>query len=440
MDAHLAVIVEAVRELMAAGEVGTAVAAVDTLHPSDLATVLAALDGEERTRLILSLDAGVVARAVWELEDPERAETVRMLSDDVVAALAAALPDDGAADLVQELPADRRAQVLAALPRGHVAALQELLGHAEETAGGLMTTSFVAVASGTRVDEVFDVLRAHRDTAFVYYVYVLDAQGHPVGVTSLRELIVADPSSAVDALMRSDPVSVGPGEDQEEVARLASRYDLLAVPVVSSDGRMLGIVTADDVLEVLASEAEEDVERFVGSFETEPGRRTILAVVRARTPWVLGTFAVELAVAYAFLRPLPAPRLAALIAFLPLLLFTGGNAAIAAAGGVVHRLRSGAAGRGVVTREVQGAALLAMLGAVCTGGVLFLAGVDARLAGAVSASVGLTVLLSSVVGSLAPLVLGGVGRDPALASGPLLGALADVAALAVYLIAARAFL
>jgi magnesium transporter len=440
MDEHLEVLVSTVRDLVESQRADTAAATVEGLHPSDLSAVLAELEIEPRATLILALRPDDAAQAVWELDEDDRLQTLASLDDGAVRTLAATLPDDGVADLMRQLDPARVATLLPEVAPDRRATVERLLGHEEQTAGALMSTSFVAVAPGTRVGDVFDVLRAHRDAGFVYYVYILDGAGHPLGVTTLRDLVVADPSSVVDASMRTDLLTVTVHADQEEVARIASRYDLLAVPVVS-EGRMLGVVTADDVLEVLESEAEEDIERFVGSVELEPRRSALVAGVRARTPWMLGTFAIELAVAWAFLRPLPLRSERTLLAFLPLLLFTGGNAAIASAGVALRRIVRGERSPfRLISRELQGAVLLGAVAAVLCGAALFLGAERPALTAVIAATVGLTVAVSSMVGAMAPLVLWGLGRDPALASGPLMGVLADAAALGVYLLAARVLL
>ncbi len=202
---------------------------------------------------------------------------------------------------------------------------------------------------------------------------------------------------------------------------------------------MLGVVTADDVLEVLSDEADEDLERFAGGGETGPGHG-FAAVFRARLPWALATFVVELAIAVVLLRPLPERSLRILLAFLPLLLLTGGSSALASAGVMLRRMRTQTGAVRLLAREVQGALLLAVIGAAATLLLLRLTGQPARLATVVSTSVGATVFVSSAMGAAAPAIFRALRRDPALASGPLLGGLADAASLAVYLASAKALL
>lgn len=386
--------------------------------------------------MVAALEPALAAAAVWEMDDEPRSATLAGLRDEVVVKLLDELPDDGAADLLAALEVSRRAGVMGALEPARRAAVEPLLRQVPGTAGALMSTLFVSVAPGSKVADALRVLRTAKKGGFVYYVYVLTPRGEPRAVTSLRELVVADPDAAIESVAHRDLVSVTASTDQEEVARIASRYDLLAVPVLSADGRMLGLVTADDVLEVLNEEADEDIERFVGSMDTDVGRTDLWSVLRRRAPWVIGAFAVELAVGYAFLRPLPRGR--SLFAFVPLVLFVGGGSAIGAAGAMLRRLTLGERSVArLLAREVQGGLLLGAVAAAVCAGALFLAGQDSSLVGVVSWSVGATAFVSATLGCVAPVVIKGFGRDPALASGPLLGVLADAAALAVFLFAAR---
>lgn len=315
----------------------------------------------------------------------------------------------------------------------------------EHTAGSLMSPGFVAVSEDDTVEEVIEILRAiPEETELIYYVYVLGGSEQLKGIVSLRKLITAPPQTPVGGLMETDLVTVQPAEDRETVADLVRRYDLIALPVTDDFGRMLGIITVDDVLTTIEEEAEEDVARFAGSIEEgDPAPGRAWPAVRRRLPWLAAAMVIELSIAYLLLRPLPTDLLVLTVAYIPLLVFVGGNTAVQAAARVLVRLVSGKTQSWspwtAARKELEAGVLLAVLAAAIGMPALVLFGRGWEFAAVVSLALAIAVIAGAGIGATLPVALHRMHLDPAIASGPLLGSAMDIVSLSVYLTLATTF-
>jgi len=222
------------------------------LHPADLATIIGQLAPRDRAGVLASLDDEAAADAIEEMEPETQVEVLEDLAPARAADILEEMSPDDAADLVADLSESARDEILALMERDEAAEVQELLGYPEDTAGGIMTTEFVAVPETLTAAETIDRLRElEPDAETIYYVYVTDDEGRLVGVLSLRDLIVAPPDTPISEVMIREPVAVGVLADQDEVAEVVAHYNLLAVPVVDDDGRLAGIVTVDDAIDTV---------------------------------------------------------------------------------------------------------------------------------------------------------------------------------------------
>jgi Mg2+ transporter MgtE len=220
------------------------------LHPSDLASIIDQLAPRDRAGVIASLDDEAVADAIEEMEPDTQVEVFEDLEPGRAADILEEMSPDDAADLVADLSDETRTEILALMERDEAAEVEELLGYPEDSAGGIMTTEFVAVPATLTAARTIDRLRElEPDAETIYYVYVTDDDGRLVGVLSLRDLIVARPDAPISGVMIPEPVAVGVLADQDEVAQVVARYNLLAVPVVDGEGRLAGIVTVDDAMD-----------------------------------------------------------------------------------------------------------------------------------------------------------------------------------------------
>ena len=220
------------------------------LHPADLASIIDQLAPRDRAGILASLDDEAAADAIEEMEPDTQVEVLEGLEPGRAADILEEMSPDDAADLVADLSDETRSEILGLMERDEAAEVEELLGYPEDSAGGIMTTEFVAVPANLTAAQTIDRLRElEPDAETIYYVYVTDADGRLVGVLSLRDLIVAPPDGPISAVMIPEPVAVGAYAGQDEVAQVVARYNLLAVPVVDKDGRLAGIVTVDDAMD-----------------------------------------------------------------------------------------------------------------------------------------------------------------------------------------------
>jgi len=223
-----------------------------SLHPADLADILDQLAPPDRAGVLASLADEAVADAMEEMEPEAQVEVMEDLHPARAADILEEMSPDDAADLVAELDQDTRDEILSHMTKAEADEVQELLGYAEDSAGGIMTTQFIALAEHLTADEAIDRLRQlEPDAETIYYVYITDDDGRLTGVLSLRDLIVANPHTAIGAVMIREPVAVSVSATQEEAAEVVAHYNLLAVPVVDDERHLVGIVTVDDALDTI---------------------------------------------------------------------------------------------------------------------------------------------------------------------------------------------
>ena len=432
---------------------------------------------QEVRGLLDQLANRTVAHALLDLSDQELADLVGQLTDDIVADLLAELepiegaglllrlsrvraadvleemdPDD-AADLVlavEDVDQQAAADILTEMEPAEAGDVRELLAYPEDSAGGIMTTKVVSVRPESTAAEALAAVRRLAEegrTETVYYLYVTEPDRRLVGVLSLRELVLAPPGARVRDVMRRNFAAVRPETDQEEAARLLTEKHLLALPVVDDEGRLLGIVTNDDVEDVLEEEATEDIQHLGGSqpLEVPYPHASVWLLARKRVGWLLLLLvagAYTATVLQAFDDELRTA--VALTYFIPMLIGTGGNVGSQVVTTIIRAQALGEVGFGdllrVVWKEWRVAALLALaMGAATFARAWTLdVGMDVRLTAA--AAVIPIVLWAATVGAVLPLVLRKVRLDPAVVSAPFITTLVDGTGLIIYFEVARRLL
>lgn len=359
------------------------------------------------------------------------------------------LPPDDAADVIQQADPGDRSRLLDLLDDVGRKEVVGLLAYAEDDAGGLMNPRYARLRPEMRVDEAISYIRrqTREQVETVYYLYVLDQQQRLLGVVSFRDLLMAPPHRTVRDVMQTDVVTVHEEMDQEAVSALFAEHDFLAVPVVDDDGRMKGIVTIDDIVDVVREEATEDLQKLGGmtALETPYLETPLRDMLRKRGGWLAMLFLGEMftATAMAYFEHEIA-RAVVLALFIPLIISSGGNAGSQASTLVVRALSLGELGVRdwwrVAGREIlSGLALGAVLGLIgfvrisVWQAAFQLYGADwFPLALTVAASLVGVVAWGSLAGSMLPLLLKGLGFDPAVASAPLVATLVDVSGIVIY--------
>ncbi|MDP2181032.1 MAG: CBS domain-containing protein [Actinomycetota bacterium] len=235
------------------------------LHPADVADILEKLSATQRARVFEHLDNPQAAEAISELEDDLQADVIDDLGNQRASAILGMMDPDDAADVIGDLPYDKAETLLRLMGVREARAIRSLLGYKEKTAGGIMTPEVTTVAEEMTVQQVIEFLRGEAaEHESIYYIYVVEGDRHLAGVISLRDLIMSSPETRVEDILSRDVITVDADDDQELVAETMSKYDLLALPVLDETGKLLGIVTVDDALEVLEEESAEDLELATG--------------------------------------------------------------------------------------------------------------------------------------------------------------------------------
>ena len=264
---------------------------VNKTHPADIAYLFKLLtDRSARALFKLLPDVQHAGEILSEMDRHYRNEFLQQVDVGRFAAIFAQMAMDDAADFLADLPDELRDRILELMPDKDTEEVSELLSYPEDSAGRIMTTNFLNLPESISAREAIQEVRKAVKSEMVFYLYVTDGQGRLTGVLSLRELVTASDETPLSDIMSRDVVKVQTSTDQEEVARMVSRYDLLAIPVVEDNDKLAGIVTVDDVLDVLREEATEDILKMAGTSEEEVTSFSVARSVRIRLPWLFASW------------------------------------------------------------------------------------------------------------------------------------------------------
>jgi magnesium transporter len=415
----------------------------EELHAADLAELIDSLPDDPAVVMLGALPETNAAAVLDEMAGARRADLFQRLDRPKAARIADAMSADERADLFQSLPEDARADLFTRMPKAASLDVRELLRYPENTAGGRMTTDYVALPPTLTVERTIEeVRRIAEQKETINEVYAVDPNGTLLGALSLRDLVLARPGQPLSLVMDADVVSVAPQLDQEDVARLFDHYELLAVPVVDQARKLLGIVTVDDVVSVLKQEQGEDIQKLGAVQPTEGAyfQTEFWTFVKKRAGWLIAIFLGEIMTA-SVLEHYEAARRAftAIEVFVPLIISSGGNTGSQASSLVIRGLALGEFGVGdavrILWREVRmGLVLGCILGFI---GLLRAVFVGHSGGGGMAAAVGLAlvacVTFGSTAGAMLPLLIKRMGFDPAVSSGPFIASMVDVAGIVIYL-------
>jgi len=415
------------------------------IRPEDVAVLLGGLDSDHRLtvfRILIAEFPDAAGEVLTEMEPAQRLALLEQLAPEQIAGILERIPVDDAVFVLGSLPAELQEPLLELVDLRDLVDVRTQLAYPESSAGRLMDTEFFALPESVTVREAIATIQEKPDVEMIFYLYVVDRDGHLVGVTSLRQLLLSKPEQALSAIMQRELIKANVATDQEEVARQAARYDLLAVPVVDDQNRLAGIVTVDDIIDVVKEEAAEDLLKMVGSSESEMlyAERTFSAA-RLRLPSLLISLAGLLLAGFLLERfQVSLPDSLFLLAFVPAIMGLSGSIGSQASAVVLRglssgKLLSGEPGASVTAFLARQLKVAAVLGATC-GGLAGLAAValerQIALGGVVGGAVFLAMVLAAVSGVLVPATLKRLGFDPAIANGPLLSTANDVTGILIY--------
>jgi magnesium transporter len=426
--------------------------ALSKIHPSEIASILQSFDPDDHLKILEALDNETASEVILELDPEQREDILEDLDAEKIADIADEMDSDDAADLLGELPEQTAKTVLDKMDPEEAKDVKPLLKYPDDTAGGIMQTELVKVSQNSTVQDTINWIRliSHEVEDF-HLIFVTDDQDKLIGQISLSKLIIATPSSKADKIMEPVEVTVTPYIDQEEVAKIFQKYDVISLPVVDGIGVLLGRITADDILDVITEEASEDMLQMAGVGDSlHPIYTPTKTRIQLRAPWLLLTLIGELFIAfiivYAFQPTLE--KVAILAAFMPAIMATGGNVGLQTSTIIIRSLGMGTINlkqmlKLVISEMKVGLALGLMCGiiaAIIGALISYNQPQVAMLALAVFIAMVSATLATSFIGVAAPLLLHKLDYDPAAASGPFLTMFNDIFGSVFYLFIAMLIL
>ncbi len=419
----------------------------ESLHPADIAEIINHALASAHNNLFELLPDHIKPDVLAELDDQAEADILGELTDEEISDIVEEMAPDDAADVLGEIE-ERSEEILGLMEQEESEEVRELLQYDEETAGGIMTSDFVAVQATMTAAEAINYIAELDLEEPLYNLYVIDQDKHLTGWIQLWELLKkTNQNMTLDVLADQDTISVNTDADQEEVAKIASKYDLSSLPVLDANNRLVGRVTADDIMDVMEEEASEDIFKLAGSSDSELEDTSPLQACKARLPWLLitlGTGFISSLILKNFMNHLSIAEIVALSFFVPIIMAMGGNTGIQSSTLIIRGIALGASHSRrimkIITHEIIAGATM---GLICGTTIGLWAGfvitkdgssvIDpSYLALTVGISLFSAMTFAAVFGAIVPVLLNRAKIDPAVASGPFVTASNDIFALLIY--------
>jgi len=441
------ILVESIKRLLRRGAASHLGKIVNKTHAADLSVVFRSLALAEQRKLF-GLISDVEQKGILfsELDEDTFQDLIEDMKIEDIVRILESMPADDVADIIGRLPEEKSQTILDKMKRAESEEVEDLLRYEDDTAGGIMVPDFIALREDVTAREAIESLQTeHSDVEMAFYLYVVDEYGKLVGVSSLRQLVVVSPETPLREFMTTDVFSVQTDMDQEEVARLVARYDILAVPVVDGTNRLMGIVTVDDVIDILRKEATEDILKMAGAGEEFVETKTIFKSTRIRLPWLFasclgGIFAFFIIGEYEN----SLSKITYLAAFIPVIMGMGGNIGTQSSTIVVRGLATGRINVRdiwpVVFKELSIGLILGLVYGLLIGSVAQFRYSMEALALSVALAVICSMSIAALVGSLVPMGFARINIDPAVATGPLVTTAIDIISVFFYFLIATTLL
>jgi magnesium transporter len=423
---------DTVREMLRTATPDRVLRFIGKSHPADIALLFKGLEAAEIRQLFdILFSSRRAAKTLKELPPELLPDILALIDDEKVGRLIVRADPDDAVTFIDSLPDERREHVMGLLDPERRAAVREIINYPEGTVGRLMTTEFMALSPDTTAQGAIDKIRERGELEAFFYLYVVDDSGKLVGVVPIRNLVIAPPARTLTDMMIADPVKANVFMDQEEAARLVSKYELLALPIVDEGGRLEGIITVDDVIDIINQESTEDMYKMVGLTEEDRVFTPVSRSVRLRLPWtMLNLLTATLAASVVSIFENTLHDIIALVTFMPVVAGVGGNGATQTATVMIRAIALGelefsSAWKAVVKQVSVSICIALAAGAVIAVAAFIWKGnpyLGLVLAGAMILNLG---LMAGVAGAVIPLLLKSLKLDPALGSGIIVTGLTD---------------
>ncbi|MBI9015303.1 MAG: magnesium transporter [Clostridiales bacterium] len=444
-EEELKVLLERVSHYIDQGDIPALQSFIDHIHSADLIEIIEDLNEEQRNILIKALDTEEAAEVLENIDSEVFSQIIRALTLKDKRDILDEMSHDDIADHLNELSDERGEEIMTYLDDDDADDVRELLIYDEDTAGGLMTTEFVSLEEEFTVAESILYLQKHAPAAeTIYYLFVIDEYEKLSGVISLRDLIIGDSEDKVKELMNTRVISVNVSDDQEEVAKVVSKYDFLAIPVIDDFDHMKGIITVDDIIDILEEEATEDMYKFAGASELEAdayeedlGTR-IWNSIRSRLPWLIVTLfggMLSASIIASYQDALDSNAILAI--FIPILAGMGGNVGTQSSTITVRNIAVGnITGIEVWKTIIHEMSVGLSVGLFCSTIALFASffiyDISPGLAVVVGLAMWANMFVASTIGTVVPLIFKKIGVDPAVASAPFITMTIDLTGLTIY--------
>ncbi|MHC4885062.1 MAG: magnesium transporter [Planctomycetota bacterium] len=427
---------------------------LEPLHPEDIDDILDDLKTEEQEEIIKLLPNDVLAEALDEADEEQVENILAWLPDQRLVQVINEMPPDEAVEALESADEERAERILKHVEDEHADSISELRKYPEETAGRIMTTEYLAVNKGLSVSEVLDAARhSADDIETLHHVLVVNEKGRLSGEVRIEDLLKAEPETKIAKLMDRGIIAIHARRDQEVAARMMEKYDISVLPVVEDGGQLAGIITFDDIMEIMEEEASEDMYRLAGIGADDPLSEGVFPRAYKRLPWLTTTLVGGLCLAFIIGHfHLTLEKIVALVSFIPVIAGLGGNVGIQSSTITVRGIATGDINFGdlfwLLRREISVAAVIGIV----TAGVLalvartFLSATDSFsgdmmiFCATLSAAVFCGILVAAFIGTMAPLLCHRFGLDPAYAAGPFVTVTIDVSTQTIYLTIATALL
>jgi len=431
--------VDDVRDLLQRERTGLIQNLLIDLHPVDTAELLEDLSPDERRKVFELISDELVGAVVREVEQHKRKDLLDQLAPHRIIPIVSQLNSDDAADVIAELPTSLAEGVFRLMEAEEAVELRKLLEYPDDSAGGIMATEVMSIRQELTAREAIDEIRRRSaEIGEFYQIYVVDDAGRLAGTIPLHTLVAADPDRKVADVVERGVMAVRTDTDQEEVAALVSKYDLVSIAVVDAFGRLVGRITIDDIVDVIEEEATEDIHRMAGTSENEVAEESVVRISGLRLPWLVVGLGGGLLSAYVISRyEVSFKELLVLAFFVPVIAAMAGNVAVQSSAIVIRALATGELEVAEIWKQLVKEVGVALInGAVC--GVILFAVTSFwqdsyRLGIVVSVSLAAVVLVASTMGATVPFALKRFNVDPALATGPFVTTSNDVIGLYIYL-------
>jgi magnesium transporter len=419
---------------------------MEGINSADISALLDEVDSDAAKYVIDILENDIGAEIIEDLDEDTRAKFLAHFSPKEVADYITEMDSDDAVDIINALPPKKREEVISEITDPNTAAhINELMRYDEDCAGGLMAKEMiVANLNWTIVQTIEEIRRQRENVERIYSVYVVDDKHKLLGKVSVKDILLANDTTQVKDIFDEDIIAVETYLDEEEVANIMQKYDLDVLPVVNLQGRLVGRITIDDIVDVITEQAEEDMQLMSGIISGVEEDDTIWAISKARLPWlIIGLFGGILGAFVIRNFEEQIQTVTGLALFIPLVMATGGNVGIQSSTLVIQSLANKSAFSDTLLKRLGKMFLVAMLSGVVLGGLSFLfvhLYGETHLGLVVAVALQAVILLASFTGTVTPLVLDKMGINPALASGPFITTTNDILGIAVYLMIANLLL